>query len=325
MPVRLVRSIAIISFYTKGYNKYFRSFYETCQRHFFPDAQKKYFIFTDNPYISGDDIINIPIQSDFCCGMRYGYILELANMLTKFTNVVMFNGNTVILQPIGEKDDDQVFLQPLFGSTSGLAIQAYHALQSDSSKCAFVDIDREDISTYWRGGLWGGHPDNLLRMCSVIAEWVRKDRAQSDEVYVNRYFLDQPKPIPTLDARYIWTGSWGYNPYFDIRVVMADKQGGYDKLRGSQIEDRLMKAYATVCNADGSLWLGPGRWPQIEAVDFGSRTPSAMRSDIASASTSLSAFRVGSVIAHSVLPPILTRMIQITRRKIKIAVHSKRI
>ena len=99
---------AIINFHTAGYNRYFRPFYESIRRHFFPGWPKTFFIFTDNPYIEEDDIevVKIPptgisYHSCFAHQFCFAQMVAISSWLAEFDHIVFFNGNALVIQNIG--------------------------------------------------------------------------------------------------------------------------------------------------------------------------------------------------------------------------------
>ena len=257
------RSFAIVNFYSHQYNGYFRPFYESAKRHFFPDSQRTFFIFTDNPYVNEPDIVRVPIK-DGRPSLRFQQLEQIIDELSHFDHFVLFNGNSFFLQRIDvdSHPEDEVFLAPLFGSTCGLAHQSYLCVSSDRNSPTYIDRDSEDISTYYRGGLWGGSPEMVIPMIRHLAEQGRSQQL-NDELQINRYFVTHKttNTLPCLDHRYIWSGMWGNNPHFDLRIVMADKCGAYGALRAQAVSDQEMQTFASGPVADGTFYIGPGSWP----------------------------------------------------------------
>jgi hypothetical protein len=177
-------------------------------------------------------------------------------------HLVLLNGNAFALTRIAldSHAEDAIFLCPFFGSTTGLFHQSYHCVDIRPESTAYIDRDREDISVYWRGCLWGGQRDRAIAAAQGIHEISLGARLGKDEKLVNRYFVTHRAEAQILDARYIWHGSWGYNPHFDIRIVMVDKENTYSTLY-QPIPDHRMRRYAEKLNADGPFYLGPGNWP----------------------------------------------------------------
>lgn len=310
--------LAIVSFFTCGYNRYFRPFYETVKRHFFPSRKRVFFIFSDNPHIEEPDVVRIPIEgAGYHNGLRHRYITDLRDELAGFRHIVALNGNAMVLQDIHETahPEDAAFLRPLFGSTTGLAHQSYHAVISAPNKAGYVDRDREDISVYWRGGLWGGDPDHVLGLARDVGAMMEKDSASHDEPYINRFFISHKPEAALLDARYIWSGAWGNNPFFDIRIVMADKRGAYGDLRQPVPSDAMLHAYAKRADAGGPVYIGPGLW-KSDVVGIATEAPTPPVPSVAGTSTPAPiASRTLSRLAHDILPPALTRSVQQYRRK----------
>lgn len=304
-------SFAIANFYTRGYNYYFRPFYESARRHFFPHNPKTFFIFTDNPYIDEPDIIRIPIE-DAAPALRHQHLLMILDRLRSFDHFVLFNGNALFLQTIDttSHEEDRLFLTALFGSTTGLAHPAYLAVCSDPRSVVYIDRDREDISTYWRGGLWGGWPSEVMPMIECLAERSRAELPR-DEQQINRYFVTHKERVACLDHRYIWSGMWGNNPHFDIRIVMADKCGAYGSLKGARLTDQKLRDYATRTNVDGPFYVGPGNW-QSDVVAIGSSPPELITAQAVQPLVTRLKKSCREILAE-VLPPVIFKAVRFLR------------
>ena len=295
---------AIINFYTAGYNRFFRPFYTSVREHFFPGRDKTFFIFTDNPFIQEDDIVSIRISPrGFVHHACFLYMTSIADQLAEFDHIVFFNGNTLIVQNIGPEfhREDTVFLSLLFGSTSGLAHVARECVERNPESNAYIDVDKEDISTYWRSGLWGGVPKEVLPMLEEVGSWTQHSSQSHMEQFINRYFVSHKNEASCLDARYTWSGGWGYNPFFDIRIVFIDKLFRYQEL-SLPLTEKQMQLFARELNVDGPLYIGPGSWP-IDFLQTTATPPENFLQGVRRAG-----FPYRKVIAD-VMPPILYKVL----------------
>ena len=304
-------SFAIVNFYTRGYNYYFRPFYESAKRHFFPNNPRTFFIFTDNPYIEEDDIVTIPIDEG-APRLQHWHLKRIKDRFREFDHIVLFNGNAFFLQTIDPvaHPEDSAFLAPLVGSTTGLAHQAYHAVSSDPDCVAYIDRDRADISTYWRGCLWGGTPNHVIPMIECLSEKCRIGYPR-DEALINWYFVKHKALASCLDHRYVWSGLWGNNPHFDLRIVMADKMGAYGALKSTSTQAEKLEAYAKRLNVDGPFYVGPGIW-KSDVVEIGTEPPSLLLMPPKQPWTRRCRLAARSVV-QQLLPPFVYRMIQLLR------------
>lgn len=256
------KTIALCAFFTAGYNRYFRSYYESFKKNFFPEYRKTFFIFTDNPYIQESDVVRIDIPTKgFDHKQSFYHLNAIAPSLKEFEHVVVTNGNMIALKKIGLEyhPEDALFLAPLFGSSTGLAHIAYDCISSDRASGAFIDRALEDISCYWRGGLYGGTPENVIAMAQSLSILAKPLSSDAQEQFINRYFVTHAQKAACLDHRYIWSGGWGNNPHFDIRIVCADKVGRYEEMQ-CPISDERKKLYAKVVNGGEALYIGRGEW-----------------------------------------------------------------
>jgi hypothetical protein len=304
-------SFAIANFYTRGYNYYFRPFYDSAKRHFFPNNPKTFFIFTDNPYIDEPDIVRIPIE-DGQPRMQHWHLRKILDRLAEYDHFVLFNGNAFFLQTIdlGEHPEDETFLAPLAGSTTGLSNPPYSHVCSDPASVAYLDRDADDISIYWRGCLWGGQKSYVIPMIECLAERCQIG-APRDEHLINWYLVKHRNLVSCLCPKYVWSGMWGNNPYFDIRIVMADKLGAYPVLKNQQLPDERLRAYAKLKNPDGPFYLGPGNW-RSDILEVGNRPPDWLTKP-PKGPTTRRLKRLTHSILSEVLPPFLFKAVRYIR------------
>ena len=97
--------IAILYICTGRYNQFFRGFYESCEKYFLIDeAEKTYFVWTDDLKISSDD--NVRIMEKHCEGFpfdslfRFRMFEQAKNELAMYDFIFFFNSNAEFRLPI---------------------------------------------------------------------------------------------------------------------------------------------------------------------------------------------------------------------------------
>lgn len=199
--------IAILSINTDKYNIFFDIFYKSSKQNFFPSAERKWFVFSDQNYSHYDNTTTILIKHEewpFCSLKRFEYFLKIEKSLLEFDYVFFFNSNSEFINKVDGND---------FGIGSDKELIAYKNIWlqcknkdqikqllynvSEHNKKSNAYID-SDLYTYCQGCIIGGKPDSFINMCKTINKWITIDLQNKmipvwhDESYFNKYqYLNQ--------------------------------------------------------------------------------------------------------------------------------------
>ena len=241
-------TIGILYICTGKYVIFWKNFFESCEKYFFPGHEKKYYVFTDAKSIYGDRThINIFKQRQKNLGwplntlMRFNMFTCVKDELLAQTDYCFFfNANAEIKSRIGHEILPEIKENFLVG--------ALHPSYVDKNPQVFP-YDRNELSEsyiplgsgthYFQGGFNGGRTREYLTLIEKCRMNTEKDLKNNivavwhDESHINRYFLDLPPKI--LNNSYNYPENYTHIPLNPI-IVMRDKNkfGGHSFLRSDE-------------------------------------------------------------------------------------------
>lgn len=199
--------IAILSINTNKYNIFFDTFYKSSKQNFFPSAERKWFVFSDQDVHSFEsDIETIQIKHEewpFCTLKRFEYFLKIEKQLLEFDYVFFFNANSEFINKVDGND---------FGIGSNKELIAYKHIKIYKQPCnkqtgIISKMTEQNIKSnayindnyiYCCSCINGGKPKEFLTMCKIINNWMYEDLKNNiipiwhDESYFNKYqYLNQ--------------------------------------------------------------------------------------------------------------------------------------
>lgn len=233
---------------TGKYISLFDGFFESFDRHWCPNIEKRYFVFSDvKPNIMNSTIEWLPTPFEpwpYPTLNRYDYFLRYADHIGTQTHLVFANAN---LRPIVDIDFSELFdgQNTLFGvKHPGFAFAKKRLLkpypgtfETNKRSTAYVGAGPK---TYFAGGLNGGLTLDWLRLCGYLSANIAVDKANKvngtgwaiwhDESQINHYF-NRIFPPRVLGPEYLYPEGWSLP--VERKVVILDKQklGGHDYLR----------------------------------------------------------------------------------------------
>lgn len=236
--------IGILYICTGKYDIFWKDFYLSCEKYFFTEEEKVYYVFTDAPQIyneSSPKIVKI-FQENLGWPhntlMRFSMFQTVTERLRKETDYLFFfNANALLLDRVGSEilptGDEQYLVvasHPLFYKKP---VQQFpYERNSESLAC----ISAQEGKYYLGGGFNGGRTSEYLELIKTLSDNIETDLSKGiiaawhDESHLNRYFIDHPPKV--LTPAYLFPGDHPYLPYKKI-ILMRDKKlfGGHDHLR----------------------------------------------------------------------------------------------
>ena len=240
--------IACLYIATGRYTVFWKDFYLSAEKYFIPQAQKDYFMFTDNEHIDFEENANVlkifqkKLGWPYDTMMRFDIFLSQKEKLSNYDYIFFFNANLEFLQPVGseilpqeQQDGLTVCLHPGFYKKKSTDF----AYDRNQQSAAYI---RQGLGQhYFAGGLNGGISRQYLQMCQDCSAMVHQDLQNNiiplwhDESILNKYVLEKNPLI--LDCRYLYPEGKILPPYRkDIKILIRDKNnpeyGGHAYLRG---------------------------------------------------------------------------------------------
>ena len=240
--------IACLYVDTGRYTVFWRDFYLSAEKYFITEAQKDYFLFTDNEHIDFEEKENVikiyqnKLGWPYDTLMRFDIFLSQEEKLKEYDYIFFFNANlefekTVATEvlPTDENDGLVVCMHPGFYNKKP---EEYDYDRNQKSE-AYIPLGHGKY--YVAGGLNGGAAHEYLKLCRECSVMVHKDLDNNiiplwhDESVLNKYVLNK-KPL-ILDCRYLYPEGKNLRPFKkDIKILIRDKAnpkyGGHAYLRG---------------------------------------------------------------------------------------------
>lgn len=101
--------VAVLYIVTGRYVCFWDEFYPSCEKYFLPDAQKKYFVFTDAEHLNfeeNDNILKIHQEKlgwPYDTMLRFDIFLKQKEALKEYDYIFFFNANTKFLNYVREE------------------------------------------------------------------------------------------------------------------------------------------------------------------------------------------------------------------------------
>lgn len=194
-------NIAILYICTGKYNRFFKDFYESCEKYFMRGiANLEYFVFTDNMTLT--DSAKVHLYQKECKGFpldslfRFDMFLSIQEELKRFDYLYFFNANMLFVAPVGAE-----FL-PKNQALAAVLHPGYF------NKPPFLfPYDRNKQSTayippfkkkykYYMGSLNGGTSTEYLKLIQECSRNIHYDYDRGyvalfhDESHLNKYLCE---------------------------------------------------------------------------------------------------------------------------------------
>lgn len=191
---------------------------ETARTYFLKDHQVKYFVFTDNPLVQGEDVVIIPqkhLGRPQAALKRFHIYLESQDMLKDMDYLFAINATMRFVAPVGDE---------ILGKTVAV-MREKDSWEGKKRSKAFVK--KQQAKQYFTGAFYGGDRKHFLSMVRKMKRGVDTDlkwgyiACCQDESYLNRYFCACPPQI-CLDRSYYDKG--GEQQENDSKIVSTLKR-----------------------------------------------------------------------------------------------------
>ncbi len=242
--------VAILYICTGKYSIFWKKFYESCEQFFLPEAEKKYFVFSDT-LDQGECAGNVEIIYQKKMGwpddtlMRYHLFASIAGGLKQFDYIFFCNANTVFRQiitfdllKIENADPDLVVVRhPFFLWVKNPGDFPYER-NPHSTAC----IKNEQGRYYVMGGFNGGKALSFLELIETLKKNIETDRSSGilarwhDESHLNKYICELKSGVKILDHNFGFPEGHDLPLSENVYIEFSDKEkvGGHDFLRDKE-------------------------------------------------------------------------------------------
>jgi hypothetical protein len=227
-----VDTVSIVFICLRDYNVFFDRFYDSCEKLFLKDVEKKYFVITDHgrDFLEGKDRVTYcqvrtPKHVDSKGRRRvdkraiklnkFNYIDRYWNQIRNSDYIFYFDADSVVRKTVKVEDvidENKRIVGVVHGFSNIRSGKGRKGIrfEGDPKSSAYVDPEKYDVSVYYQSCLWGGKPNDVRSMVDDIQLWIEKDLEIGhknkynicDEVYVNKYFVLNKEHLKELDGRY---------------------------------------------------------------------------------------------------------------------------
>lgn len=252
--------IAILYICTGCYNQFFPEFYESAKKYFLVDAEKTFFVWTDDDSL-GEGKTDVEIIHKECAGFpadslfRFEMYLQAEEKLRQFDYVYFIQANALFLQPVGEEilPDESGLAMGIWGGKMQKKPVCLYPYERNRKSLAYVAPYGKDY-VYFMAGINGGTPEKYLEMSHTLADNIRDDYNRGiiakvhDQSHINAYMRNHPCKIITPE--YCWPEEWPSD--FEPKMIFRDKvkvDPYFDKGRKHSFAAKIVKAFAMMWHA----------------------------------------------------------------------------
>lgn len=268
--------IAILYIATGRYSIFWNDFYNSCEKYFLNNADKVYFLFTDDANIKESNNVKKFEQKKlgwpYDTMMRFDMFLSQKDELKNYDYIFFFNANTKFMSEVGSE------ILPT-KENDGLVTASHHGFYDkrpdeytyDRNPKSTAYIPYGQGSHYATGALNGGIAENYLSMCEVCSKNVHIDLDNEvialwhDESHLNKYLLDKNPLIMPVNYLYPETtkknSKWNKPNEFNnnIKILSVDKTkpeyGGHNYLRGEESNNCFSKLFSIKSSSDNKHYI----------------------------------------------------------------------
>jgi hypothetical protein len=242
-----MKKLGILYIVTGRYNVFWEEFYESSESHFLSstndDIEKHYFIFTDDiSYFSTSDNIHVYHQENLpwpdITLFRFSIFNKARSDLLNMDYLFFFNSNMKFVENIGKEFLPSEDKPLVFVRHPGYYHQSRESFSYETNPRSLACIPNEQGEYYFMGGVNGGLRHDYLLLIDELSKRINEDYKNEiiarwhDESHLNRYAVDYPKKILTLDSSYGMPE--GSDLGLEPKIIIRDKfkYGGHSYMRG---------------------------------------------------------------------------------------------
>ena len=234
------KTIGILYICTGPYSLFWKDFYESFEKYFLPNCEKKYFVFTDSDSLYGEDKKNVfrfSLEAQpwpLITLLRFNTFLRIEDKLKECSYVMFSNANIVCNTEISE---DEFLPRENMGEKLFFTIHPGYYKKSkikypyDRNKKSHAYIPYNRGEKYVIGAMFGGKSEDFIKMSKILKSNIEEDLKNNiiarwhDESHINHYIVDR-KDIRYLSPEYCYPV--GMNVTYTRRISGVSKQAKFD-------------------------------------------------------------------------------------------------
>lgn len=234
----MAESIGILYICTGPYVLFWKEFYESFEKYFLPEFEKRYFVFTDSDKIFTDDnklvkIVKIdPMPWPLITLLRFSIFLKAENELKKCNYLMFSNANMICNETITPEE----FLPRQNESISVTIHPGYYQKNKiefpyERRKCSTAYIPWNCGMYYVIGAMFCGRSEAFIKMSKTLERNIEDDLKKNiiakwhDESQLNRYIINKPG-VRILGPMYCYP--YGMDVTYPKKIYAVSKQAKFD-------------------------------------------------------------------------------------------------
>jgi len=268
-----MKKIAVMYICTGKYEKFWDEFYSSCEKHFYPDVHKDYFVFTESNRILTEKHPNVFVYYQVKTGWPYDTLLRFQwfesvhDRWQDYDYCYYFNANSVVIADVDES------LIPLPNADKPLIFWC-HTMHYDDSEGKTFHPERNLNSTAYvaegepcrcyGGGFFGGTGSAFHVMCTTLRDRIQTDLTNGiiavwhDQSHIIKY----GREVPHIEVARDLICQEEKDPVLGKCLIIfkaKDKNGGVDNLRGNGNKSRfrhiVVKVYSKMLDVTSKIGM----------------------------------------------------------------------
>lgn len=229
--------VAICFIGTGSYLNFLPNYYKNIHQYFLPEAEKTFLVFTDGEGDFPEDIKiyhQEHLEWPYITLTRFDIIQKAQDEIQKNDWFVFIDADALVVNTI-HLDEFFNSDKPYFGVHHPCHFLKMHphtefpgAFEiNQKSKSAVTEKD--DLSVYYQGCLWGGQVPEILEMIQELKTRVSEDLKNDivaiwhDESHLNKFFIENKEKVHTLGPQYAYPEIFDSYCNFEPKIIHLSK------------------------------------------------------------------------------------------------------
>ena len=230
--------VAIVFIGTGRYINFLPMYYKNIEKHFLPNSEKTFLVFTDGELNETPNNVRVYHQEHldwpYITLKRFGTINKARQAIEDNDYLVFIDADALVVSDITEEEffSDKPYFgvhHPCHALGMPPHTQYPGAFETDIKSRAHVTPE-DDTSMYWQGCLWGGKVPEVLDMIDELDSRVEEDLSNDviaqwhDESQLNRFYIENKEDVHTLGPEFAYPECFADHCNFDPKIVHLAKE-----------------------------------------------------------------------------------------------------
>ncbi|TYP97350.1 glycosyl transferase family 6 [Tenacibaculum adriaticum] len=246
--------IAILYICTGKYSIFWKDFYASCEKFFFKEQDKHYFVFTDdldinkkhNTTLIKENCRGFPLDSLF----RFDMFLKIENEVKSYDYVFFFNANMLFVEKVSYEIFPNKNFKGLIGVIHPMGFKyrkfpSMYTYERNKKSRAYIKKEKKKYE-YFMGGVNGGSTEEYYKMVKECSKNIHHDYKNNivaifhDESHMNKYFSENE--VHSLSTAYGFQEGAKYP--FKPKIIIRDKtkiSNFFNKYREERFIGRVLR------------------------------------------------------------------------------------